>query len=119
MSIFNENDRRVKKLSKIADKVEALAPVYKAMSDAELVSQTDKLKARLSAGETLDTILPEAYATVREAGERVECATSMFSLSAESPCIRAEYPRWLPVRARRLWQLCPHISTRSRARECT
>ena len=71
MSIFNENDRRVKKLSKIADKVEALAPVYKAMSDAELVSQTDKLKARLSAGETLDTILPEAYATVREAGERV------------------------------------------------
>jgi len=99
MSIFNENDRRVKKLSKIADKVEALAPVYKAMSDAELISQTDKLKARLSAGETLDT--------------------SMFSLSAESPCIRAEYPRWLPVRARRLWQLCPHISTRSRARECT
>ncbi len=71
MSIFNENDRRVKKLSKIADKVEALAPVYKAMSDAELISQTDKLKARLSAGETLDAILPEAYATVREAGERV------------------------------------------------
>ena len=71
MSIFNENDRRVKKLSRIADKVEALSSVYKAMSDEELISQTDKLKARLSAGETLDAILPDAYATVREAGERV------------------------------------------------
>lgn len=71
MSIFNENDRRVKKLRKIADKVEALAPVYKAMSDEELISQTEKFKARIKDGATLDSILPEAYAAVREAGERV------------------------------------------------
>ena len=71
MSIFNENDRRVKKLKKMADKVEALAPKYKAMDDAELIAQTDKLKARLSGGETLDDILFDAYAVVREAGERV------------------------------------------------
>lgn len=71
MSIFNENDRRVKKLRKIADKIEALSAKYHAMSDDELISQTDILKARLKDGETLDAILPEAYATVREAGERV------------------------------------------------
>ncbi|MCM1306541.1 MAG: preprotein translocase subunit SecA [Bacteroides sp.] len=71
MSIFNENDRRVKKLMKIADKIEAMSAEYKAMSDEELISQTSKLKARLQAGETLDDVLPAAYATVREAGERV------------------------------------------------
>lgn len=71
MSIFNENDRRVKKLCKIADKIDVLAPKYKAMDDAELISQTDKLKARLQAGETTDSILTDAYAVVREAGERV------------------------------------------------
>lgn len=70
MSIFNDNDRRVKKLRKIAEKVDALAPVYSAMTEAELVSQTEKLKARLEK-ETLDDILPDAYAVVREAGERV------------------------------------------------
>ncbi|MDE6303050.1 MAG: preprotein translocase subunit SecA, partial [Clostridia bacterium] len=71
MSIFNENDRRVKKLKKMADKIELLAPKYKAMDDAELIAQTDKLRARLGGGETLDDILYDAYAVVREAGERV------------------------------------------------
>ncbi len=71
MSIFNENDRKVKKLKKIADKIEVLAPIYKAMDDAELISQTDKLKSRLQEGQTLDDILPDAFAVVREAGERV------------------------------------------------
>ncbi|MDE6060522.1 MAG: preprotein translocase subunit SecA, partial [Clostridia bacterium] len=70
MSIFNDNDRRVKKLRKIAEKVDALAPIYKAMNDEELVAQTAKLKARLE-NEKLDDILPDAYAVVREAGERV------------------------------------------------
>ena len=70
MSIFNDNDRKVKKLRKIAEKVDALAPIYKAMNDEELVAQTAKLKARLES-EKLDDILPDAYAVVREAGERV------------------------------------------------
>jgi len=70
MSIFNDNDRKVKKLRKIALKVDALAPVYKNMSDEELISQTEILKSRLEK-ETLDDILPNAYAVVREAGERV------------------------------------------------
>ncbi len=71
MSLFNDNDRQVKKLKKIADKVEALAPVYKAMPDERLIAQTDKLKSRLANGETLEDILPDAYAVVREAGDRV------------------------------------------------
>lgn len=71
MSIFNENDRKVGKLKKIAEKIDALAPVYKAMSDEELTAQTAKLKEKLANGAKLDDLLVEAYATVREAGERV------------------------------------------------
>ncbi len=71
MSIFNENDRKVSKLKKIAEKIEALAPVYHAMSDEQLVGQTAIFKDRLAKGAKLDDILVEAYATVREAGERV------------------------------------------------
>lgn len=71
MSIFNANSRKLKKIEKIADKVELLADKYKAMSDEELASQTAVLKERLSNGETVDNILPDAFAVVREAGERV------------------------------------------------
>ncbi len=71
MSLFDENKSKLKKIRKIADKVEALAPVYKNMDDDTLVKQTAILKERLANGETLDKILPDAYALVREAGERV------------------------------------------------
>ncbi|HPE96187.1 MAG TPA: hypothetical protein PLT66_09000, partial [Bacillota bacterium] len=56
------SDRQIKKLRPIADKIEALGDEYKAMSDSELRSQTEKLKARLAGGETLDDILPDAFA---------------------------------------------------------
>ena len=65
------SDHQVKKLEKIAAKIEALAPTYKNMTDEELRSVTEVLKARLSKGETLDDILPDAFAAVREADERV------------------------------------------------
>ena len=65
------SDRQVKKLMPIVDEIEALAPKYKEMSNDELRSMTDKLKARLAAGETLDDILVDAFATVREAADRV------------------------------------------------
>ncbi len=76
MNIINKifgtySERQIKKLIPTVDKIEALADSFKAMSNAELRSMTDKLKARLSAGETLDDILPEAFATVREAADRV------------------------------------------------
>lgn len=71
MSLFNENKFKIKKIEKIAAKVEALAPVYADMDDDTLVAQTAVLKDRLANGEDLDHILPDAYALVREAAERV------------------------------------------------
>lgn len=66
-----DNKRSLKKLEKIAEKVEALAEKYKAMSDEELKAQTQIFKDRYKAGETLDDLLPEAFAVVREASTRV------------------------------------------------
>ncbi len=65
------SDHQIKHLEKIADQIEALAGTYKQMSDDELRGMTDIFKARLAAGETLDDILPEAFAAVREADDRV------------------------------------------------
>jgi preprotein translocase subunit SecA len=67
----SENDKNVKKLKKIADTVEVLQDDFRKLSDDELVGMTAKLKQRLKDGETLDDILPEAFATVREASDRV------------------------------------------------
>ncbi len=63
--------KEVKRVKKTADKVLALESKYEAMSDKELVSQTDILKGRLANGETLDDILPDAFAVCREAAWRV------------------------------------------------
>ncbi len=65
------SERQVKKLSPIVDKIDALADKYKAFSDDEMREQTAVLKARLANGETLDDILPDAFALVREAADRV------------------------------------------------
>ena len=76
MGIFNKlfgsySDRELKRIYPIADKIEALSDEYAAKSDEELRAKTDEFKQRLAEGETLDDILPEAYATVREAAWRV------------------------------------------------
>ena len=67
----SEKKRQLKKLEVTADKIEKLSDKYGAMSDEELSAQTAALKARYSAGETLDELLPDAFAVVREAGARV------------------------------------------------
>ena len=64
-------DKELKKLEPIADQVEALADQYAAMTDAELKGKTQEFKDRLAQGESLDDILPEAFATAREAAWRV------------------------------------------------
>lgn len=70
--LSNSDSRKaVKKLDKLANKVEELEPKYAAMSDEELKSQTGILKERLAAGETLDDILFDAFAALREASWRV------------------------------------------------
>ena len=65
------SERAVKKLNPIIDSIEALDEKFSAMSEKELKSMTNILKERLAKGETLDDILPEAFATVREAAWRV------------------------------------------------
>ena len=65
------SDRELKKINPIADAIEALEPKYAAMSDGELREQTDAFKKRLAQGESLDDILPEAFAVAREAAWRV------------------------------------------------
>lgn len=67
----NEKAKQLKKLEKIADKVDALAEKYSAFTDEELKAETPRLKALLAEGATTDDILPEAFAVVREAGARV------------------------------------------------
>ncbi|MDB5681455.1 MAG: preprotein translocase subunit SecA [Sphingomonas bacterium] len=71
-SIFgSSNDRYVKSLGGIVNKVNAFEPTLQAMDDATLASQTVKFRERLANGEKLDDLLPEAFATVREASVRV------------------------------------------------
>lgn len=71
-AIFGDYSKKeVKRVSKTADKVLALESKYQPMSDKELISQTQILKDRLAAGETLDDILPDAFAVCREAACRV------------------------------------------------
>lgn len=71
-AIFGDYSKKeVKKLQKTVNKINDLADTYKEMSDKELSSQTQIFKDRLAAGETLDDILPEAFAVCREGAERV------------------------------------------------
>lgn len=65
------NDKQINRLGKIADKVLALEDEFKTKSNAELRACTDAFKARYKKGESLDSLLPEAFATVREASARV------------------------------------------------
>src|SRR5690349_4045757 len=70
-SIFGSaNDRYVRSLGKYVDAVNSLEPSIQAMSNDELRGQTELLRQRLAAGEALDELLPEAFATVREAAIR-------------------------------------------------
>ena len=71
-TLFGDYSKReLKKIQPLCDKVLALEETYRAMSEAELKNQTVLLKERLAAGETTDDILPEAFATCREAADRV------------------------------------------------
>ncbi|MBO4770456.1 MAG: preprotein translocase subunit SecA, partial [Clostridia bacterium] len=71
-SIFGTySSHQIKKITPVVDKIERLAERYRAMSDGELRNVTPQFKKRLEEGETLDDILPDAFAAVREAADRV------------------------------------------------
>ena len=65
------SQHEVKRIIPIVNKIEALAPEFEKLTDDELKAKTPEFKERLEKGETLDDLLPEAYATVREAATRV------------------------------------------------
>lgn len=72
MGLFKgENYRHVKKLKKTADKIELLADSYAQLTNEQLQAKTEEFKKRIADGEKLESVLPEAYATVREAATRV------------------------------------------------
>ena len=65
------SSREVKKIMPLVEKIEALEKEYKALTDEQLKAKTPEFKQRLASGETMDDLLPEAFAAVREAGDRV------------------------------------------------
>lgn len=65
------SERELKRIMPLADKIDELRPSMQALSDEELKAKTGEYKKRLAEGETLDDLLPEAFATVREAAKRV------------------------------------------------
>ncbi len=65
------SERELKRIAPIVDKIEGMRPAMLELSDEQLKARTDEFKKRLKDGETLDDLLPEAYATVREAARRV------------------------------------------------
>ena len=65
------SSRELKKIAPIVDKISALEEEYKTLTDEQLKAKTPEFKERLKNGETLDDLLPEAFATVREAAGRV------------------------------------------------
>lgn len=69
--VGSSNDRTLKKLRKIVKQINSMEPQFEALSDTELQAKTQEFQARLAQGENLDDLLPEAFATVREASRRV------------------------------------------------
>jgi len=67
----SRNDRLLKQYRRVVEQINALEPQFQALDDAALQGKTAEFRARLEKGETLDDLLPEAFATVREAGKRV------------------------------------------------
>ena len=65
------SQRELKRIYPLVDRIEELRPDMQALSDEELKGKTEEYKRRLAEGETLDDLLPEAFATVREAARRV------------------------------------------------
>jgi preprotein translocase subunit SecA len=69
-SLIDSNEKELRRLEPIVDQINSLEPDFQKLSDAELRSKTDELKGRLKNNETLDDILPEAFAAAREASRR-------------------------------------------------
>ena len=90
------SEREVKKLAPTVDKVMALEEPYKKLSDDELRAKTQEFKTRLAGGETLDDLLPEAFATIREAASRVRKRPQESRPRAAALSVCLAFPRGSP-----------------------
>ena len=112
MSFFEKlfgsfSDKELKRINPLKDKVLALEPEMAKLTDEELQAKTTEFKERLAKGETLDDLLPEAFAVCREADWRVLGSPTPCRSSAASCCTAPASPRCRPVKARH-WSLpCP------------
>ncbi len=68
--VFGDNEREVRKYAPLVDQINAREPEFEALSDEEMRAKTDEFRARLADGETIDDLLPEAFAAVRETARR-------------------------------------------------
>ena len=94
--IFGDpNAKELKNIQVIVDKINALEPEMQALSSANLAAKTGEFKLRLAKGETLDDILPEAFAVVRETSRRA----ALF-------CTAAKLPKCVQAKAKPLLQPC-------------
>ena len=114
MSFFEKlfgsfSDKELKRINPIKDKVLALEPEMAKLTDEQLQAKTAEFKERLAKGETLDDILPEAFAVCREADWRV-LGMKPYPVQIIGG-IAPALPRCRPVKVRRWWQPCPPTST--------
>ncbi|TAM77251.1 preprotein translocase subunit SecA [bacterium] len=70
-TLFDSNEREIARFRRVVERINALEPPTQALSDEELAAKTPAFKERLAAGESIDDLLPEAFAVVRETGRRV------------------------------------------------
>ena len=114
MNIINKlfgthSERELKLIAPTIDKIEALRPTMQALSDEELRDKTKEYKQRLAAGETLDDLLPEAFATVREAAKRVLGMEHYRVQLIGGMTSRVRSPSGRLVKVRRWYQHSRHI----------
>ena len=105
----NYSEKEIKKIKPIVSKIEALGPEYEKLSDEELRGKTQEFKDRLAKGETLDDILPEAYAVVREAASRPHVLNMRHfpvQLMGGIVCTRDVLPKCVLVKVKHWWLPC-------------
>ena len=114
------SDKDLKRYYKLVDKINALEPTYEKMDEEELKKQTDLFRERYANGESLDSMLPEAFAVTREASKRVlgmrHFDVQLIGAMALHEGHIAEIER---ARARPWFPRSPATSTLSPARACT
>ena len=85
----SRNDRVVKKMDRIVDQVNAFEETLKALSDEQLKAKTGQFRQRISEGETLDDLLPEAFATIREASVRSLAPTTVAGYGVRDGSVKS------------------------------